>query len=190
MTSEQHPRNMSVNYLTEIGRVITTWAIVDYALMALAADLTLGQPVNAREDEDDSAGVIPYAGMGTRAMVGLIQSLIQVRHQDKGLVEDWKKLGKKINDAKAQRDIIAHCVWGPGSSPDHMMPGGFKTVGGLKGLRDEQIHVSDLTHRAAFNIILSQSVWGWRIKLGYIEAPTEEELADFTAAIPDSPESV
>ena len=102
---------LTVNYLTEIGRVVTTWAIVDYAMVALAGDLTMGVHVDYRDDADDSAAVIPYAGMGTRAVVGLIQSLLEVRHGDEALTKEWVKLAKKINEAKAQRDIIAHCVW-------------------------------------------------------------------------------
>lgn len=165
---------LKVSHLTEIGRVVTTWAIVDYALVALAADLTLGVHVDHREDADDNAAVIPYAGMGTRAVVGLIQSLLQVRHVDQALMKDWVKLGKKINEAKAQRDIIAHCVWAAGSTPEHIKPTGFKTVGGLKGLRNEELHISDLTDRAAYNLALTRMVWGWRYRLNYLDSPSEE----------------
>ena len=165
---------LKVSHLTEIGRVVATWAMVDYALVALAADLTLGVHVNHREDADDNAGVIPYAGMGTRPVVGLIQSLLQVRHADEALTKEWVKLAKKINEAKAQRDIIAHCVWAAGSTPEHIKPTGFKTVGGLKALRNEELRVSDLTDRASYNMALTRMIWGWRYRLNYLDPPSAE----------------
>lgn len=171
-------KTLKVNHLTEIGRVVTTWAVVDYSLMALASDLTSGTHVDSRDEIDDNASVIPYAGMGTRTLVGLILSLIQVRHKDEELIAEWLKLSKKINQAKGQRDIIAHCIWAPGTTSEHIKPTGFKSVGGLKGLKDEELHVNALTDRATYNILLSQKVWDWRYRLNYLDPPSQEELIE------------
>ena len=45
-------------------------------------------------------------------------------------------------------------------------------MGGLKALRDEELRVSDLTDRAAYNLALAQMVWGWRYRLKYLGAPS------------------
>jgi hypothetical protein len=169
-------KGLSTNHLTEIGRVITSWAIVDHSLQWLAADLTLGKHVDQRTDTDDTAALVPFAGMGTRAMVGLIRSLLQLRHPAEE--EAWLKLGRQIEEAKAQRDIIAHCTWSKGDTPDTVRPHGIKTVGGLKGIRNEQISINDLADRSLLNIALASSVWGWRIRLGYLDAPIEADIED------------
>ncbi len=52
----------------------------------------------------------------------------------------------------------------------------MKTVGGLKGIKNEQLHVNDLTDRAALNIQLSQMIWAWRITLGYLDASMTEDF--------------
>jgi hypothetical protein len=164
------------SHLSEIGRVITTWSAVDFSLQNLAADLTLGRHVDERDDKDDKAALVPFIGMGTRAMVGLIQALLEIRHP--GKVGEWKKFGKTVAEGKAQRDIMAHCIWIAGDTPDKIKPMGMKSVGGLRAIKDEQLLLSDLTDRAAFNIRLSSMIWGWRIRLGYLDAPTEEEMKE------------
>jgi hypothetical protein len=167
---------LSTNHLTEIGRVITSWAIVDHALQALCADLTVGRHVDERTDDDDSVALIPFAGMSTRAMVGLIRSMLQVRHSERE--SEFVKLGKAITEAKAQRDIIAHCTWSAGDAPEKIRPHGYKTVGGLKGIQNEQLTINDMADRSLLNMQLASKVWAWRIRLGYLDAPAIEELAD------------
>jgi hypothetical protein len=51
-------------------------------------------------------------------------------------------------------------------------------VGGLKGIVDEQLTIHDMADRSLLNIRLASQVWAWRIKLGYLDAPNADDIAE------------
>jgi hypothetical protein len=91
---------LPISYSTEIGRIITRWAFLEYRLKETAYMLL---------DIDPKIGRIAVREPRTYEYVDMIQDLMSLRSLTTTV--DLKKLRKTIEDIQSFRDKLAHGIW-------------------------------------------------------------------------------
>lgn len=89
-----------------IAYLITKWASAELKLKFVLFELTLGHAAS----QQDLVGLAPFVGMDTRAVIGLIRTVIPARLGDHAAAIADIAL-KKIETGKALRDFVAHATW-------------------------------------------------------------------------------
>jgi hypothetical protein len=112
--------------------VIVAWSVLERTLRLVAYALTADTPID--ENGDRTAAVV-FEGMATRTLVGIMHSLIAMRHPAD--VRFAKVVGDRIMKAKTHRDLLAHSIFQAGEKEGTLHPLSIKTVGGLKQAKGE-----------------------------------------------------
>ena len=160
-------RRLTEAHYAAIGRVITSWSAVEYVLRMMAYALTANQPI---DEGDDRTAAIVFEGMQVRTLVGVLQTLVQMRFpaDEKGI----KKFGERILKAKKQRDIFGHSLFDSGNELGTVRPLIVKTVGGLKGARGD-FSVDGINMWAKENSELAALLLTILVRWGYFTIPDE-----------------
>ena len=91
---------LPVSYSTEIGRIITRWAFLEYRLKETAYMLL---------NVDPKVGRVAIKEPRITDYVGMLQDLMLLKSLTTGV--DLKKLRKKLEATQSFRDKLAHGVW-------------------------------------------------------------------------------
>jgi hypothetical protein len=165
MSDESKP--ITQEHYAAIGKVMVSWSMFERCLKLMAYGLTTNSPM---EENDDRTAAIAYEGMQTRALIGILESLVQMRFPaERQMI---RKFGERALKAKAQRDVLGHSIFERGSAPDTIRPILAKTVGGLRQARGD-LTVQDIEGWA--QIIGNLTVEGLAIlvRWGYLIAPND-----------------
>jgi hypothetical protein len=129
--------NISDTVLAEIGKIVVTHSLIEASLANI-----IGSIVSLRSRHE--LGQIVTAELSFRQRVGTLRSLITFcLGEDHETVLDFDRIKKLLYSADAQRNLIAHSLWGsPDESDPHTVLRIKTTAKEKRGLRTEFVTLS------------------------------------------------
>src|SRR3546814_9355055 len=123
MSETKQQKLLNRAHYEAIGQVIVSCSALHHILSIGAFNLAIN---DGRPWEHDIGVSVLTTGMSAQTLIGVWRTLARIRAPDDA--DDFDKLTDQSQKTFKQRDILAHCLSGPGQQPGTVLPQLMKTT--------------------------------------------------------------